>query len=163
MKSLVLLLVLLVSFTSYSESIDPVLFESMEMKATKGDIKSQMNLGYLYFEGKGVSKDEKKAVYWITKSANQGDVTAQTTLSNYYIDKDYVQSYKWGLLASQQAMSLKKHKGITVRTTKDFNTALISGFIEMNLESLKKKMTPKQMLKAKTLTSQFKKSTRVTE
>ena len=40
--------------------------------AEKGDAKSQTNLGILYFNGKGVLKDYKKAIFWLKKAAEQG-------------------------------------------------------------------------------------------
>jgi TPR repeat protein len=38
---------------------------------------AQYNLGVMYTNGKGVSKDAKQAVYWYKKAAEQGYAGAQ--------------------------------------------------------------------------------------
>jgi len=58
--------------------------------AEKGDAKSQTNLGILYFNGKGVLKDYKKAVNLLQDAANQGEAEAQFILGKIYIDGDGV-------------------------------------------------------------------------
>jgi len=58
--------------------------------AEKGDAKSQQNLGILYFNGKGVLKDYKKAVNLLQNAANQGEAEAQFILGKIYIDGDGV-------------------------------------------------------------------------
>ena len=45
--------------------------EVME-KAENGDAEAQNNLGSMYFHGKGVELDYKKAVEWYIRSAEQG-------------------------------------------------------------------------------------------
>lgn len=46
----------------------------------KGHVKSQANVGVLYFMG----QQNRKAFYWLQKAANKGDTTAQTTLGDMY-------------------------------------------------------------------------------
>ena len=58
--------------------------------AKKGDAKSQTNLGILYFNGKGVLKDYKKAVNLLERAANQGEAEAQFILGKIYIEGDGV-------------------------------------------------------------------------
>ena len=58
--------------------------------AEKGDAKSQTNLGILYFNGKGVLKDYKKAVNLLERAANQGEAEAQFILGKIYIEGDGV-------------------------------------------------------------------------
>ena len=38
----------------------------------------------MYYNGKGVAQDYTKAVYWYTKSAEQGNAIAQVNLGNIY-------------------------------------------------------------------------------
>ena len=38
------------------------------------------NLGYYYREGYGVSQDLEQAIYWYSKSAEQGNTCAQEAL-----------------------------------------------------------------------------------
>ena len=48
--------------------------------AEKRDLVAQLNLGKMYREGKGVSKDYKAAVKWFNLSAAQGNVKIRTLL-----------------------------------------------------------------------------------
>ena len=58
--------------------------------AEKGDAKSQTNLGILYFNGKGVLKDYKRAVELFKMAGAQGDAEAQFILGKIYIEGDGV-------------------------------------------------------------------------
>ena len=63
--------------------------------AEKGDAKAQTNLGILYFNGKGVLKDYKKAVTWLKEAAVQGEDEAQFILGMLYLEGEGVpQSFK---------------------------------------------------------------------
>ena len=63
--------------------------------AENGDAKSQTNLGILYFNGKGVLKDYKKALFWLEKAAKQGEAEAQFILGTIYTQGDgVVKSFK---------------------------------------------------------------------
>lgn len=61
-----------------------------KLLAEKGDAKSQTNLGILYFNGKGVLKDYKKAISLLKKAGEQGEAEAQFILGKIYIDGDGV-------------------------------------------------------------------------
>ena len=52
-------------------------------KAEAGDAYAQFNLGLCYFGGLGVGKDEKEAVKWYTKAAQQGDESAKKALEKF--------------------------------------------------------------------------------
>ena len=73
--------------------------------ATDGKPEAQMLLGQLYFNGEGVEKDLKAALYWYEKAATQGFADAQYRLGSLYFDgkydipKDYDKAYKWLQLA----------------------------------------------------------------
>ena len=63
--------------------------------AEKGDAKSQTHLGILYYNGRGVLKDYKKAVKWLTQAAEQGEAEAQFILGEIYIEgKGALKSFK---------------------------------------------------------------------
>ena len=70
-------------------------------KAAKlGNASAQYNLGNCYYNGEGVDKDYKQAVFWYTKAAEQGNAFAQNNLGNCYyngegVDKDYKQAVCW--------------------------------------------------------------------
>ena len=49
--------------------------------AEQGDARGQCNLGVMYENGRGVTKDLKKAVEWYTKAAEQDDEEAIVALA----------------------------------------------------------------------------------
>jgi TPR repeat protein len=72
-------------------------------KAEQGDAIAQHNLGFMYFEGKGIPQDFDKAAYWFTKAAEQGSWVAQYNLGFLYSkSQDYVRAYAWYNLAASQ-------------------------------------------------------------
>ena len=52
--------------------------------AEQGLAPAQVNLGLAYDSGKGVKKDDEKAVDWYKKAAEQGDADAQFNLALMY-------------------------------------------------------------------------------
>ena len=61
----------------------------------------------MYEDGKGVPKDDKEAVKWYRKAADQGYKYAQNNLGLMYEDgkgvpKDYKEAVKWYRLAANQ-------------------------------------------------------------
>jgi phage gp29-like protein len=53
-------------------------------KAEAGDSEAQFELGYIYANGRNVPKDEKLAVEWYRKAADQGHIPAQVNLGVMY-------------------------------------------------------------------------------
>ncbi|MBQ6664232.1 MAG: SEL1-like repeat protein [Synergistaceae bacterium] len=50
-------------------------------KATALDLaRAQYNIGYMYFNGLGVLKDNEEAIDWFKKAAEQGDEGAKSEL-----------------------------------------------------------------------------------
>ena len=54
------------------------------IRAEQGDAKSQLQLGSMYYYGKGVSKNYVEAVRWYRKSAEQGNPKAEYSLCDAY-------------------------------------------------------------------------------
>ena len=52
--------------------------------AGQGNAMAQNNLGVMYANGTGVTKDDKQAVYWYRKAADQEHSDAQFNLANMY-------------------------------------------------------------------------------
>jgi tetratricopeptide (TPR) repeat protein len=52
--------------------------------AEQGYAKAQSNLGYMYYEGYGVTRDYREAIKWYRKSAEQGNADAQYNLGEMY-------------------------------------------------------------------------------
>ena len=75
--------------------------------ATKGYAPAQGQLGFLYYNGLGVTKDYTKAVEWFSKAAEQGDANGQNNLGIMYyngegISQDYNKAYMWFSKAAEQ-------------------------------------------------------------
>jgi TPR repeat protein len=51
-------------------------FEDTKAKAQKGDANAQFTLGWMYLDGRGVSKDSAEALKWYRKAAEQGSGAA---------------------------------------------------------------------------------------
>ena len=81
MKNLTRLLCVLglLMFVSCAKSLDET-----RKKAEKGDAAAQFNLGVMYQNGEGVSKDNVEAVKWYRKAAEQGDDYALVNLGAMY-------------------------------------------------------------------------------
>ena len=106
-------------------------------QAKQGDVKSQIEVGLLYFRGQGVERDYQEAVKWYTKSAEQGYADAQFQLGQMYssgegVIEDYIEAYKWYLLAGMNGEEVADVK----RTLQD-------------------KMTPEQIAQAQKLAKEF--------
>lgn len=64
---------------------------------------SQNNLAWAYYKGKGVERNVPEAIYWATRSAEQGEPFAYSTIAQIRFDgngfpRDDVETLKWTLL-----------------------------------------------------------------
>ena len=50
--------------------------------AEKGDDLAQLNVGMMYFGGKGTKQDYAQAMSWLVKSAEQGNIQAQNAIKD---------------------------------------------------------------------------------
>jgi TPR repeat protein len=76
----------------------------------EGDAEAQFNLGVMYQNGAGVSRDDVTATMWYRKAAEQGFAMAQFVLGVRYhlglgVPKDDVEALKWYLKAAEQGES----------------------------------------------------------
>ena len=108
--------------------------------AEQGNATAQCQLGNMYIDGSGVSKDRTKAVEWYRKSAEQGNATAQYRLGNMYkngigVSRDDAKAAEWyrksaeqGYVCAQRDLGLKYFRG---KSYKDafywFNKAATQG------------------------------------
>jgi len=92
-KTITLLLVCI--FLIYLSANNEKDFFKMKENASQGNVLAQLNLGNLYYYGKGITQDYKQAAMWYQKAAEQGDVDAQLNLGDMYYDgKGVTQDYK---------------------------------------------------------------------
>ena len=65
---------------------DPDEVALLRKSAEQGNALAQNNLGVMYAEGKGVSRNDSEAVKWFRKSAEQGNSAGQSNLGEMYRD-----------------------------------------------------------------------------
>ena len=90
-------------------------FDELQQSAEHGNAVAQYELGKLYADGLGVSKNHKTAMMWWEKSALQGYAPAQYSLGWMYfygqrIMTDYVKGCFWMQSAGEQGI----HEAITM-------------------------------------------------
>ena len=77
------------------------------IKTKKDDCLAQYLMGRMYHYGLGVTKDDKKAVEWYTKAAEQGYARGQYNLGDMYengkgVTKDLKNAVEWYTKAAEQ-------------------------------------------------------------
>lgn len=76
-------------------------FELYKESANMGYMSAQFRLGYCYYYGKGVTKDEIEALRWYRKAAEQGYCQAQYNVANAYFygtngyPEDHTKAIEW--------------------------------------------------------------------
>jgi tetratricopeptide (TPR) repeat protein len=75
--------------------------------AERGDVKAQVNIGAMHFNGLGVRQDYAEAMRWFRRAADQGDATAQNNLGMIHFNglglaKDHGEAMRWFRLAADQ-------------------------------------------------------------
>ena len=68
--------------------------------AEHGDVKSQYELGRLFFEGRGVPQDYRESLHWYRAAADQAYAPAQSSLGFMYeqglgVPRDYAEALQW--------------------------------------------------------------------
>jgi TPR repeat protein len=88
--------------------------------ADSGHVLSQAQLGYLYREGRGVGKDFSKAIFWLDKAAQSGNLNAALDLGYYLVrgengfPKDEVKAVQlWRLAADRGNATAQTNLGIS--------------------------------------------------
>jgi TPR repeat protein len=77
---------------------------------------AQLRLGFLYYQGQGVSQDYAQAIAWIRKAAAQRNAEAQASLGAAYamgqgVEQDYAQAAAWFRKAAEQGYA-EAQKGL---------------------------------------------------
>ena len=89
----------------------PLAFKEFTIAAKEGNADAQFNLGVMYEQGIGVTKNEKEALVWYGKSALQGNSGAQFNLGVLYENGrgtvvNFVKANDWYRKASVQGDGL---------------------------------------------------------
>ena len=82
-------------------------FKEWKTLAELGGATFQFQVGWLYKEGKGVTKNYETAVKWYRLAAEQGYAYAQSALGRMYEDgygvsQNYIYAYMWFSVAASQ-------------------------------------------------------------
>lgn len=80
-------------------------FKWMLQSAEAGFDEAQFSVGTMYWFGDGIELDNKSAVLWLEKAAEQGHILAMSTLATHYEsgseDRDSKKVFEWSLKAAQ--------------------------------------------------------------
>lgn len=103
---------------SYSPATDRrlvALFEKRKLRAAKGDIEAQFNLGLMYFKGEGTSQNNMEAARWLQRPAEQGYAEAQYALAELYssgvgVPRNYEEAAVWYRKAAEQGFGAAQYK-----------------------------------------------------
>ena len=92
----------------YSFSLKPSQAEMSQIIewAEQGDADAQFHLGRYYFYGIGVNKNDKTAIDWYEKAADQGHVSAHFALGKFYHNTHPDIAFYW-----YQKMALEGYSG----------------------------------------------------
>ena len=147
---------------------------TLEQKAAAGDAKAQYDLARMYELGEGVPKDDKEAMKWYRKAAEQGVAKAQHNLGLKYelgegVPKDDKEAMKWFRKAAEQGHALAQavlgasfFDGLGV--LEDYATAYAwmniaaangNAKAKKNKGIIAKKMTPDQIAKGEALAKEM--------
>ncbi len=85
----------------------PVSSQTLLKKAEAGDVNAQCILGFAYYLGSFVQKDQAQSLRWTTAAAGQGSALAQALLGFFYdlgigVERNDVTAVKWYQLSAAQ-------------------------------------------------------------
>ena len=161
---------------------EPSEFESLHIKAEKGDADAQFNLGRCYYDGLGVTQDKAEALKWTEKAAAQGIPEAQMMVGLSYwlgmdVKMDETNGVKWFKKAAEQGepggffylgAAYYLGKGVGQNYVESYKWTLLfkesgssvipsdTADVDYKLADLKGKMTPEQIEEAKRLAKEEK-------
>jgi len=112
-------------------SVETASFDQLLQMAHSGDSNAQNIVGLRYATGDGVKLNEQEAVRWLTLSAEQGNIAAQSKLGALYfrgktIAKDLNRAYFWMVLARASGDETSKvlAPSIAARLTREQATSI---------------------------------------
>ena len=131
---------------------------SLESQAAAGSDKAQMKLGVMYLEGRGVTADIDKALFYYRMAAEREIAFAQLKLARIYLNGKYVKaepakalswllrSARQGFIPAQLDLSTLYENGMVVNQdmVKAYQwISIASSLTELDLEPRKEKLEAK--------------------
>ena len=142
--------------------------------AEQGQAVAQYNLGLLYANGQGVSKDDAQAQQWYEKAAAQGHAGAQVNLGILYdygrgVAQDYKKAVYWYRLSAKQGNELAQRQlGLMFERGDGVPQDYVQAYMWYSLgaangakrgtalrDALAKRMTPDQITEAQQLAGEW--------
>ncbi|HEV7395136.1 MAG TPA: tetratricopeptide repeat protein [Pyrinomonadaceae bacterium] len=104
MKYLLPIVLLFAGIPICAQTDDEVYFRRRLEEARHGDAGAQDDVGTLYAEARGVKRDYRKAVFWLKKSAAQGNVSGACNLAieitrGHDVRRNPALALKWVLIS----------------------------------------------------------------
>lgn len=90
--------------------LEETIAKAVEQRAEQGNAEAQLNLGNMYRNGQGVTKDYAKALKWYSLAAIQGNANAKNSLGfmyyqGYGVPQVYEEAFKWFRRAAEQGFA----------------------------------------------------------
>ena len=81
--------------------------KTVQERAESGDAEAQNSLGWMYYKGEEVPKDDVEAAKWFRKAAEQGYASSQNSLGAMYskgegVPQDFAKAMEWYRKAAEQ-------------------------------------------------------------
>ena len=99
-KIMFVLLFTVFALTAYAQTAN-----DYREAANRGDADAQYNYGRCYYEGCGVPRDLKQAVFWLLKAVEQNNTDAEYLLASLYYHYVDVQDIEKSITLYQRAAS----------------------------------------------------------
>ncbi len=100
----------------YKEQKYPEAFVIYERLANEGNQDAQTSLGFMYQQGQGIAKDEKKAIYWYEQAIQKEQPYALFNLglmyanSSQYIEQDIYKAHELFLRSAVAGVDLAQYE-----------------------------------------------------
>ena len=102
------------AYAAYHKGDHAVALRLGRPMAEQGDSRAQSLLGLIYFEGRGVQRDEAEAMKWYRRAADQGDAEAQLKIGDMYFEgrgvpQDYSEAAQRYRLAADRGNAVAQY------------------------------------------------------
>ena len=110
LKKCVVILLWLGCYFFFNDAIgEPI--SSLMARAQAGQAAAQYQLGSDYYHGKGVAKNQARALFWYRHAARQGNGAAMDKIGNAYLNgvgvtKDYAKARQWFMRGARSLSDL---------------------------------------------------------